>query len=187
MESISSQPRMIRPQHQHNATNQVTSLWSPSCADLFYNSDFPTGSPGSRPIQGNAMFRWMTTIKSKVNAIASILKSTPEETHHLLQRLTNKSKACHSPSIIRGAVRSPNSSDPSLKVWSSTMCNEQPIGLSFFQDLEITDCVAKPQPPSTPQWNLSGIEKADVNLLESGSKVATCQAPVRARQDPLTI
>ena len=69
-QSISSQPRMIRLQHQHNTTNQVTSLWPPPCADLSYNGDFPTGSPGSKSTQGNAMFRWMSTIKSKVNAIA---------------------------------------------------------------------------------------------------------------------
>ena len=121
MESISSQPRMIRPQHQHNTTDQVASLWPPSCANLPYKSDFPTGSPGSKPTQGNAMFRWMTTIKSKVNAIATILKSTPEETDHLLQRLTNESKTCQNPPIIQGTVRSPNSSDPSLKVGSPTM------------------------------------------------------------------
>ena len=71
MESTSLQPRMIRPQHQHNTTSQVTSLWPPPCANLSYTSDFPTGSPGSKPTQGNAMFRWMSTIKSKVNAIAT--------------------------------------------------------------------------------------------------------------------
>ena len=177
MESISSQPRMIRPQYQHNTTNQVTSLWLPSCADLSYNSDFPTGSPGSKPAQGNAMFRWMTTIKSKVNAIATILKSTPEETDHLLQCLTNGSKTCQNPPVIQEAVQSPNSSDPSLKVGSPTMCNKQSTGLPFSQDLETPGCLTKLQPYSTPPWNLSGIEKADLNFLESGSNVSACQAP----------
>ena len=45
-----------------------------------------------------------------------------------------------------------------------------------IQDLETTDCLSNLQPPSTPPWNLSGIEKADPNLLESRSKVSTCQA-----------
>ena len=178
-ECTSSQPNVIRPQLQRNTTDQVTSLWPPSCADLSYNSDFPTGSPGSKPTQGNAMFRWMTTIKSKVNAIATILKSTPEETDHLLQRLTNGSKTCQNPTVVQGTVRSPNSSDSSLKVGSPAMCNKQSTGLisSPIQELETPGCLTKLQLPSTPPWNLSGIEKADLNFLESGSKVSTCQAP----------
>ena len=50
---------------------------------------------------------------------------------------------------------------------------------------------AKPKVPAThvsaPPWNLSGSEKADLNLLESKEKVAMCQTPVRVRQDPPTV
>ena len=48
---------------------------------------------------------------------------------------------------------------------------------SSIQDLETTDCLAKLQHSSTPPWNLSGSEKADLNLLESKQKVTPCQAP----------
>ena len=72
------------------------------------------------------MFRWMSTIKSKVNAILTILRSTPEETDHLLQRLKNEPESCQNPSIIRGTVRNPKSPNPYLKVRSSMQYNEQP-------------------------------------------------------------
>ena len=54
--SASSQSTVIGPQPRRNAT-----------ADLPYHSGFPTGSFWSKPSQGNAMFRWMSTIKSKAN------------------------------------------------------------------------------------------------------------------------
>ena len=160
MESTSSQPNVIRPRLQRNTTCQVTSLWPPSCANLSYNSDFPTGSLGSKPAQGNAMLRRTIANLNKAKTILATLKAAPEETDHLLRRLTNESEPCQNPTIIRGTVRSPNSSDPSLKVGSPTMYNKQSTGLSFIQDLETPGCLTKLQLPSTPPWNLSGIEKA---------------------------
>ena len=52
---------------------------------------------------------------------------------------------------------------------------------SSIQDLETTDCLAKLQHSSTPPWNLSGSEKANLNLLESKEKVAMCQTPRESR------
>ena len=48
---------------------------------------------------------------------------------------------------------------------------------SSIQDLETNDCLTKLQHSFTPPWNLSGCEKADLNLLESKEKVAMCQTP----------
>ena len=48
---------------------------------------------------------------------------------------------------------------------------------SSIQDVETTDCLAKLQHSFTPPWNLSGSEKADLNLLESKQKVTPCQTP----------
>ena len=121
---------------------QVISLWPPSCTKISYHTGFPTGSLGSTPTQDNAMLQRTTANLNKANAILAILMSTPEENDHLLQHLMSESKSCQNPSIIRGAVRSPNSSDLSLKVGSSTMCNEwtangstywrQPTGLRTY-------------------------------------------------------
>ena len=48
---------------------------------------------------------------------------------------------------------------------------------SSIQDLETTDCLTKLQHSSIPLWNLSGSEKADLNLLKPEAKVAICQTP----------
>ena len=178
----SSQLKVIEPQLQYNINFQSTSLWPPWCAVVTQTLSFPTKSSG-KANSGNAMFRWMSTITSKANAFATILRSTPEETDHLLQRLKNESELCQNPSIIRGTVQSPKSSDPSLQVGSTVQCFEQTTRLCMLsiQDLKTTDCLAKLQPPSKPPWNLSGIEKADLNLLESEKKVTTCQSPRESR------
>ena len=94
----SSQLKVIEPQLQYNINFQSTSLWPPWCAVVTQTLSFPTKSSG-KANSGNAMFRWMSTITSKANAFATILRSTPEETDHLLQRLKNESELCQNPSI----------------------------------------------------------------------------------------
>ena len=184
-----TEPLFTTRASSHEMSWQSTGSWPPSCASSTRDSCFPMEGRDLESICKAAVQRIDEVLKEAAEVVKSI---------QLLRIRSHEPVKCQptfKPVNLYGSnwlQRIEDSSDR-LEMVSPMMCKDHQYKdarelifqemahtsttLSSIQDLETTDCLAKLQHSSTPPWNLSGSEKADLNLLESKEKVTPCQTP----------
>ena len=193
LQSTFSQPKVIWAQLQHNTNSQSTSYWPPSCLNVTQTLCFLIESLGSSQLKTMQCFYGCP--QSRANPMQS-QTSRDQCRKRLITSFSvwwmNLNRARIHQSFVE-QCGAPIALSPTLKVVSSMQCYEQPTSLhtdEVANELVSTSGVAQPitNDPETPVC-LTDPEfrfNAKPNATEP-NMVATCQAPVSAGQDPLTI